>query len=527
MRRLIGILLVLILVIGFATPAFADESSGSITITKYKTDRVPTEGPRPDGTQQPRPDGAIPSPAVRFKVERVVPIIPQPTIPPIGTINGPFFNADHGTWYELAATPNNYSRTIATNTNGVAFFDNLARGIYYVTELENFDVADPIDPFFVAIPTIINQVTGSDTELMHVFAYPKNENLGIFKEITGPAPSAVNGKGVSIGDIVDYRITITVPTWISKAKAYNVIDTYSKGLAFEGVSEIRWFAGSTDTSGTVLAPSLYDVTNVPSGVSGGKVTIDLIKAKENPLPAAHRVEIMVKMKVMPDASLTTGMPNEANLYYTNQYGHEKIRMCKDPTVFTGGIRIYKHDAVQSSIGLPGAWFALVPWSGDANFTADLGAKLSDRFVGTGVHAGVEFDQYAGFYRQNGQILYAVSGADGVFEFRGIPYGSFPDGMYQPTPTKYWLVEVAAPEGYRLPTGTPAVIEIFGGYYESDGASWSNKIGVELPDRVGNVKGFNFPLTGGAGTVVFMMAGLVLLGLSYAFYLKSKRKTVLL
>ena len=100
----------------------------------------------------------------------------------------------------------------------------------------------------------------------------------------------------------------------------------------------------------------------------------------------------------------------------------------------------------------------------------------------------------------------------MLEFKGLPYGSIVDGKYSPTPTEYWLIELESPDGYRLPA-KPSVITI-------SQTSWTDT--TLDPVRVANVKGFNFPLTGGAGTVMFAVVGVALAAAAFALNRASRK-----
>ena len=504
MRRVVLLLVMMAFMLSIASSAFAGGTYGnSIRITKYRMDRIPTEGPEHDGRQKPKPEGAEPVEGISFRIIRVKPMNPQPTGTPTITANGPFYNEQHGEWYEPAPYYEGdtfFDMIRTTDVNGFASTGDIPTGVYYIMELESPKVADPSAPFFVSVPTRINE-GGTEIVIRDVYVYPKNEDIGIKKEIVASAPTAPNGKGVSIGDTIQYKLTVDVPTWVADAKVFRAVDQYSKGLLFAGVDEVRWFPKSGGT-GTVLPNTAYDVASSINS-SGGTVTVDLMKARATLSGQAHRVEILLSLKVTEEALLTEGMENEARLDYTNKWGHEKERESGKPTVYTGGIRGLKHDAVVPSTLLAGAKFVLVPKLSD-DFAADAGVIGSDRIP-------------ANAYRQNGAVLIATSDANGIFEFKGIPYGSIVAGVYSPTPTPYWLVEIEAPGGYRIPGGTPVVIEI------SESSWLAGVAGPSLDLKVGNVKGFNFPLTGGTGTVAFFVIAFVLVGMSFNFYQMSKKR----
>jgi fimbrial isopeptide formation D2 family protein len=468
MKKVFAVLLILSMVLSFAAPAFAEDdprTSGTLTITKTVLNRLPATGTPGDGTQNDDPTlGNIDG--IEFVILRVVPSASETTMK-YGDV-----------YYESAGD----AAIKVSTVGGVAYFANLPLGVYYVTETPNPEkVADPSRPFFVSIPTIIDE-EGEDVELFDVYAYPKNEDIEIEKVIIGGETDGL-GKGVSIGDIVTYMITVDVPTDIAHAQSYSVTDTYSTGLQFvtaapNTISAVAKSNAQT-TSNTLTSPTDFVAAEDVVGSDGGTLTIDFNNLAG--LAGVETIEITLSFKVLDTASLNEGIPNEATLVYENEAGTVVTREIPDiPEVFTGGIKIFKHDSVITDLPLEGATFVLVK-------------KTSDDY---------ENDMDNVYKRADGSVYEVTSGADGIVTFIGIPYGEIVDGEYVPSTTEYWLVETDAPDGYRKPGGEPKVIEI-------NGSSMSETITV----TVGNVKGFDFPLTGGTGTMLFIAGGLALIGMA--------------
>jgi len=513
-------MLVLAMVMSFAAPAIAGpfdplRETGSLTITKYLTNRVPVKGISNEGRLLTEaPANIIKALAgVEFQVVRVV---PQP-----GQAGGAgaIKSNDDGQWYIPLVGEGAYSQTITTDQDGEALFANMPLGIYYVTELMSNLVTDPSAPFFVSIPTILEGENGEDDYLYDVHAYPKNEDLGIKKELTSANKSngigvASNGTGVGFGDEVTYTLTVDVPTDIANAQVFKVTDIYSAGLKFKEVV-------SVEATPTAAGPIPYTMTPSAPTSDGGTIVFDFKDGETNKFDAligAHQVKIKVTFTVTDQASMLDAIPNQAKLDYTNRYGHDHERESDIPEVYTGGLRIFKHDSVITTLGLQGASFVLVPKL-SANYEADRGAAAGTFTVGEGADAKT-VNAYANFYKRLGATtpLVGTSDASGIVTFQGIPYGKVVDGEYVNTPTEYWLVEVAAPNGYRTPGGQPTVVTV-------SATSWvASPVALDLDIKVGNVKGFNFPLTGGTGTMMFFVAALALAGMALGFNRLGKKET---
>ena len=96
--------------------------------------------------------------------------------------------------------------------------------------------------------------------------------------------------------------------------------------------------------------------------------------------------------------------------------------------------------------------------------------------------------------------------------------------------KYTLVETEAPEGYVLPTGdaakttftvgTPATLD---GTYTIENVSGNNSTVLDNIITIKNVKGVNLPQTGGAGTWMFTIGGLVLMAGAVVVFMATRKK----
>jgi fimbrial isopeptide formation D2 family protein len=509
MRRILSILLTIALVMSFASVAIADDEVGSLTITKFVVDRLSSTNAfgTNDGSEFTGDLSAFtPLEGVGFTVVRVEPCA-------VGT-PGAIYNAQHGDWYLAVAAP----VTVSTNASGVAKFADLPLGVYYVVEnptAAGVAPTDPAAPFFVSIPTILQSTGQADQYLYDVFVYPKNEDIGITKEIV--PPSVVNdnattmGAGLGYGDTIHYKLTVDVPSDIAAYQMFKVTDYFDVGLRYTGLVSVT---AKGHASAADLAPLAHDEEVKTLGgtvvtdysADGGTVVFDFDAAEFDLLTGYTRIEIVLAFTITTNASLNVSIDNKASLDVTNRYGDDKHRETEIPKVYTGGIKILKHDSVIGDLGLQGAEFVLVP----------VVSGTYDDDKGT-VNPATGIPSTAYKNADGTTVVIGVSDADGLVQFKGIAYGKVTGGVFAPTGTEYWLVEIKAPTGYRIPGGDPLKITI-------DGNSWkAAATALESEVKVGNVKGFNFPLTGGAGTVAFLAAGIALATISYGLYRLSRRE----
>lgn len=146
-----------------------------------------------------------------------------------------------------------------TDSNGKSKVENLAQGLYLVVETrvpEN--VVDTTAPFLVSLP--MTTIDG-DSWNYDVVLYPKNETGSPNLEKTVREAQADTGKNggstsditdgyahtatASDGDVVDYQIISTLPTITSPATAlttYTFVDTMSKGIQYnKGDVKLEFF----------------------------------------------------------------------------------------------------------------------------------------------------------------------------------------------------------------------------------------------------------------------------------------------
>ena len=432
--------------------------------------------------------------------------------------------------FASAVTPtqkvgNAIETTTVDGQDGIAKFTNLGVGYYLVVETKTpTDSTGKIQyvastPFFVAIPqanttTKFGETATSPTTswVYDVVATPKNEEVTIGKKISNINNTKTEAKNeqqatVKVGDKVEYTITSISPKYTdeyfaytdaSKLPVYKITDTLSKGLGYQNDISVK-IGKTTLKEGTDKDYTLSKTTN-----ENGSMTIIITFTQTFLKNEAHKgkeVTVTYTAEVLQSAEITDPNTNEVRLDYTNKPGEETKGIPGDvPKVYTYALNVHKKD--NSGTNLKDAKFKLYfvtkNESGENVYTQIKNLKDMD---------------------DNGVI---ATDSKGNLTLAGLNVGD------------YALEEVEAPAGYTLLKD-----KIFFSISDSDidgrldevteGSTISNVKDKEKNNtgyvkmEVVNNKGFNLPATGGMGTYLFTIGGLVIMAGAALLLIASKKR----
>lgn len=538
-----AVLMVLSIVLGgFSAFAAKDDpiapATGDLTIHKYL---LTDEAAGPEGTGSASdannvPDSAIKLQGVEFTIYKVGDPVTQgaPKIIPGGTgwtyeLSGSQVTATNGSETYVYAVGIGIPKT--TTDDGTAKWEALDKGQYLVVESDVSNAKnpaipdDPQDPdknkvkievktpnFVVAVPMSIKNDDGDITgwnEDVHVF--PKNEAIEAVKEVE-------QTNDVSIGDILDFTITTTVPENISEYQKYNILDNLDGALDL--------VTGSVKVYGAKGA-SLPE-TEIPA--SGGYYTIELIDAPvPTDPPRGFKVvfteagrkhladngykKVVVKFQAKINEKAVFGpaedelgniIPNTGKLEYTNENDEEKDKDTNETETPVGQIELEKVDKDGNAITSDTAKFKI------SNTEENAKAK---RFIKVKKDNGGNVIEVA-YPNPNGDGTYDKDITDFVdyeVETDNVGKARF---VGLKVPIDYWLVETKAPDGYNL-LGDPFNVK-----FENDEKEKEAK--YIYSEKVVNSNGFKLPETGGMGLIALIVAGIVLIGLAIMLVLPKKR-----
>ena len=430
-----------------------------------------------------------------------------------------------------------------TDATGHAAADQMEQGLYLVVETrvpEN--VTSTCNPFFVSLPmtTIDGAAWNYD-----VTVYPKNQtgNPDLEKTVREAKNSTGKNTGTltdikdgyahtataSVGDVVDYQIISTLPTITSKASSlseYTYVDTLSKGIRYnknDVVIEFFRDAGCTDKIATWAVNSgkftvgYDDTANTMTIRMTDTGLAEINEAATVYTDSVKRGYSDCTMRISYAATLTADAkmgdadnPNEVVLTWrrTNNTYFDTLWDCCH--VYTYGIDVLKQFSDNGG-NLRNVKFRLHNDTDDVFVIADL-------------KDGVYYAK--GFTNKKADATTFIPNSSGHIVVKGLE-----DDTYS-------LTETATDKGYiLLKEAVKIVIKTAeNGQCEKCGAklltasATVNGKDVTMTDgnaivplTVVNNPGFDLPKTGGYGTWMFTIGGVVLLGAAAFIVIRSRKQ----
>lgn len=443
-----------------------------------------------------------------------------------------------------------------TVETGVASVE-LPKGIYYVREKSSTLVSSPCAPFLVAVP--MTDPKDKDNWMTAVHVYPKNQNLDIAKSVEDagnlhhtastlksfpwlvdvpvPADIYVGDSTDSVIAASDTKIKYTITdildsqleyvTTVADEDTTKAITEYASPVAASETDLTPYLIATTAINGTMdtgkgaggVIPQTHPTEGVLYTVTHTAVSNTLVLELTTAGRKYLKDEGILSMRWVfftkiseATASVNVPIPNEdIKLDYTNNYDEAKeyeLDPDEIPEVHTGELTFTKVDKNDTNMVLVGGEFKLALTEADA---------LAEKYITD----------------RNGNDIVAVSDADGKVTFTGLAYGQTGDDVDEANggQMSYWVVEVKAPTWtdpldstkiykYKLldkPVELPIVIE-------TDGNGDVTNI-VDADQVVYNTKDFELPITGGMGTALFTIGGIVLIGAAVILMIATKKRKV--
>ena len=429
-----------------------------------------------------------------------------------------------------------------TDASGHTSTSDMELGVYLVVETRVPEsVTSTCNPFLVSLP--MTSIDGAAWNY-DVTVYPKNQtgNPDLEKTVreaknstgknTGNLTDITDGYAhtttASVGDTVDYQIISTLPTITSKASRlseYTYVDTMSKGIRYnknDVVIEFFKGTGCTDKIATWDESSgkfavVYDdaantmtIRMTESGLSeiNEAATVYTDSVKRGYSDCTMRLTYAATLTV--DAQMgDTDNPNEVVLTWkrTNTTYFDTLKNCCH--VYTYGIDVLKQFSDNGG--------------NLRNVKFKLHNDTDDVFVVAEQKGGVYYAK--GFAAKKADATTFIPNVQGHIIVKGLE-----DDAYS-------LTEIATDKGYVLLKDAVKIVikTAENGQCEKCGAALLTASATVnskdasmtegnaiVPLTVVNNPGFDLPKTGGYGTWMFTIGGVVLLGAAAFIVVKSRK-----
>ena len=397
------------------------------------------------------------------------------------------------------------------STDGSYEFKEMEMGAYLILVTGGVKIYSPI--FTNVYPSFNEELGEWELAAPEVSVTAKSEIPGLVKEVDDPT--------VAIGDTVKYTLTIAVPQYPDNAldKRFAFGDRLPDGLSLVNDS-VKIYAGSTEDVDNEITGYFAATEELDEGV-----TFEYYANTYDALMQAHPdlTTILVTYNAAVDSdayNYKDGMENTAYLEYDNDpYDDTGYRTITDnEIVYTYALEITKRDDDgEEVVYLPGAEFTLKRHDPEGTMKF---VKESDGIYHVAAQDEANTDV---------AVDRVVSNSDGIIQIKGLDVGT------------YTLTEVKAPDGYTLPSNPNTTITLSEGKkpdgtldsIEADGTKViKGSVGVDgTDDNQGNVgisnstSDFDLPQTGGIGTVIFTVAGILIMsGAVILLVTASKKKS---
>lgn len=396
----------------------------------------------------------------------------------------------------VKAEPAAESEASVKSNEGSTGPTELLLGIYLVKETQTPSGFVASKPFIVSVPSTdnYNGKPEEGTQLIYdITAQPKNSSVNIEKTIE-------TAKNVSIGEYVKYKVNSVIPNYSEEytSPKFNIYDKMSNGLTFVNDTDHPL---TVMVNGTKIEEGTDTYKVVTSDLSDGK-TFEIQFAQaflQNEAYKGKSVEVTYYAQVNENAVYEN--TNQAGISYNNAPGSDAEADTDEKKVYTYTIDLTKTgDKDGDANGLNDAEFTLTAVNENEKMITLVvnGDKVEVNGKTTDSFKTIEVENH------KGKLI-----------IKGLKAGT------------YTLTETKSPKGYSL-LKNPVTIVITAtadGTLENatvDGTNATVENGTVLVE-IQNKSGFSLPSTGGMGTYLFTIAGLVIMAGAAFLLIASKRR----
>lgn len=499
------------------------------------------------------------------------------------TANAVKLNGVKFTLYRKSDTDGTYTAvadcTDIETVEGQIQFSNLRKGSYYIMETgyaDNVDAGYILDTkakYAFAIDKdgkvaantdltgndVVNATEGvfaisAEDSKLTVYNYKPDVEKTVTKRDGSSTVTNTDGTTVGnheadygVGDKVTYTLTIDVPANIAKLRTFTVTDTTVAAQLVHDTGRVTVSAKNKDNTVTDIT-SAYGTPDIKTEGKNSVLTIAFTPANLESV-AGGQITITYTATVQKDAIVAgSGNVNSAKLQYSRttdttkaeEGENEPYEIEDQSVVYTFSTSLLKkgEGGTYDGTAMPGVTFALYKkvenneWSDQDKVTiAGKEYNKNTDVISNAVALGLTENEEETWIK----IPYADRAEDGSTDTNGkLTYSGLPKGTYRFVETKtldgYNLLSepVDAKLNQQYSTVWTTSTTYVGGKLEKNKYSSTTYTGdaastTDKPITIINRSGFQLPVTGGFGTLLFSGIGvlLVLAGVAVLFSMKKK------
>lgn len=463
MRKLFRVLLALAMTLALAVPAFAAETTGSITITNPQGDHTYTAYKIFDVTYSgDNYSYTISDTDTAFNTVKAYDDVAANGLNLTAVADTGKYNVSIGVGFSAASFAQHLKTNVGSLGTGTDFTTDgntmkasgLALGYYFVSGTSG---------------TVCELATAKDIQIRD-----KNEVPEIKKDVDD------NDRTVEIGQKLTYTITGKVPSTKGYDEfTYQVTDTMTEGLTFNN--------DVTVTIGGVDVTSAATITNNGNGFVASVNMMHYQDQIDAPVVITYTATVNEKAIQRDKETNTATLKYSDNPADKNSFKESSVKV----EVFSFNIVINKYATGNENTKLEGAKFVLKNNDGKY-YKCDTAIKavswVDDKSAATEV----------------------TTDANGAARFDGLQAGT------------YSLEETVAPAGYNQLTKDITIVLDKNGSATIDGAASAPGADHSLTTGVANSTGTLLPETGGTGIMIFVALGALAVICSGVFLVTNKR-----
>lgn len=404
------------------------------------------------------------------------------------------------------------SHVATTDATGTILFDNLDQGYYLLEETVTPAGFKTAASSIITLPFGINHATGAQDGFNYdIHVYPKNvSNIPITKDVTSDAD-----KLYKPGEAVQWTINSKISNTLKTATGYGtykVSDTLDERLDY--TDSTVTFIGANNKRVVLTAVTDYTFTQTGQALSWSltEAGIDKLVATnegqgldETTAAKSGALEVVVNTEVN-DKAFTSddSIKNGASMEFDpngNGSGEdaktEEIEEPDKPVIKMASVVIDKINKQNEK--LDGAKFKIAASEADAKAGTFLKDSAGNDIVVTTGDNPNTADVEKGWAAFSGLTL--TAGAD----------------------TSFYLVETSVPEGY-VKSQNIYTATIVDGETNAKVTIRNYKVGEDPdPDDPSTKPTFTLPLTGGTGTLMFTIGGILLMAAAVILFVRNKKR----